>query len=78
MMHKSGSMKTDPLWRAPDGKPVSCVEKLKVLEQNLDEFKAMALEFLEDASLMGCDVDGVRTVLKAAVDAIPTPYADKD
>lgn len=71
-------MKTDPLWRAPDGKPVSCVEKLKVLEQNLDEFKAMALEFLEDASLMGCDVDGVRTVLKAAVDAIPTPYADKD
>lgn len=78
MTHTRSTMKAEPLWRAPDGKPVSCVEKLKVLEQNLDEFRAMALEFLEDASLMGCDVDSVRKVLKDAVDALPTPYADKD
>ena len=66
---------TSPNWTKLDGSPVSCVEKLKVLQQNLDEFRAMALEFLEDAALMECDVDKVRSVLKDAVDAIPAPYA---
>ena len=50
-------------WRMPDGSPVSCVEKLKVLEENLAEFRTLALELLEDAILMGCDPELVRNVL---------------
>jgi len=65
------------LWVKPDGTPVSCAEKLKVLQQNLDEFRGLALEFLEDAHLMECDVEQVRRVLKDAVDAIPAPFDKK-
>ncbi len=58
-----------------DGDPVSCAEKLKVLEQNLDEFRTLSLDFLEDAALMGCDVERVRKVLADALAAIPAPYS---
>ena len=61
-------------WRKPDGDPVACTEKLKVLEQNLAEFQAMVLDFLEDAALMGCDVEHVRQVMSQTLDAIPAPY----
>ncbi len=61
-------MKSTLAWRAADGGPVSCAEKLKVLDQNLAEFHEIVLDLLEDAALMGCDVEQVRAVLKAAVD----------
>jgi len=68
---------TAPVWRQPDGKPVSCVEKLKVLNQNLDEIRAMCADALEDGVLMGCDADQIRRVLHELVEALPTPYEKK-
>lgn len=62
------------LWRTPEGQPVSCAEKLKVLEQNLAEFEGVALDILEDAALMGCDVEQVREVLAARLGAIELRY----
>ena len=44
-----------PTWLTPEGEPVSCIEKIKVLNENLDEIRAMAQEALEDAVLMGGD-----------------------
>ena len=44
-------------WSQPDGKPVSCVEKVKVLNENLEEMRVLCQEALEDAILMGCDPD---------------------
>lgn len=70
-------MKRRSAWRTPEGTPVSCAEKLKVLEQNLVEFEAMALDLLEDAALMGCDVEQVREVLREAVSNIKTTYTNK-
>lgn len=61
-------------WRTPEGEPVSCLEKLKVLEQNLSEFEAVALDFLEDAALMGCDVEQVRHALAERLAAIQIRY----
>jgi len=66
--------KPTPKWLKTDGDPVSCTEKLKVLEQNLDEFLTLSNDFLEDAALMGCDVEAVRRVLADALGAIPAPY----
>lgn len=68
------SAKQAPKWLAPDGSPVSCVEKLKVLEENLAEFRTLALELLEDAVLMGCDPELVRGVLKDEVDGVDTHF----
>lgn len=62
------------VWRQPDGKPVSCVEKIKVLNQNLDEIRQMAQDALEDAILMGCDEGQVRGVLQRLVDDLQNPY----
>jgi hypothetical protein len=57
------------MWRAADGLPVSCVEKVKVLDQNLAEFRAVVADLLEDAALMGCDLRHVRDVLKGVLDS---------
>lgn len=66
-----------PQWRTPAGNAVSCIEKLRVLEQNLVEFEAIALDLLEDAALMGCDVEQVRAILRERLDAISVNYREK-
>ena len=63
-----------PVWRTPEGEPVSCIEKIKVLNENLTELKELAQEALEDAVLMGCDERQVRAVLAGIVAAIVNPY----
>jgi len=62
------------VWRQPDGQPVSCVDKIKVLNENLTELQEMAQDALEDALLMGCDESQVRDVLRALVDRLENPY----
>jgi hypothetical protein len=63
-----------PVWRTPQGEPVSCVEKIKVLNENLAELRSLAQEALEDAVLMGCDEQQVRDALAAIVGGIRNPY----
>ena len=63
-----------PVWRQPDGSPVSCLEKIKVLNENLAEIEQMAQDALEDAILMGCDESQVRGVLHRLVDTLANPY----
>jgi hypothetical protein len=63
-----------PIWRTPEGEPVSCVEKIKVLNENLDELRALAQDALEDAVLMGCDERQVRDVLARIVAGLVNPY----
>ncbi|HEX7966940.1 MAG TPA: hypothetical protein VF502_01880 [Stellaceae bacterium] len=65
---------TLPQWRTPEGEPVSCVEKIKVLNENLEELCAMAQEALEDAVLMGCDEAQLRRVLHELADGLVNPY----
>ncbi len=70
----SGAGEGARVWRQPDGRPVSCVEKIKVLNQNLDEIRQLAQDALEDAILMGCDEAQVRAVLQSVVDDLQNPY----
>jgi hypothetical protein len=62
------------VWRQPDGAPVSCVEKIKVLNENLAEIRQMAQDALEDAILMGCDETQIRKVLSDMVRELANPY----
>ena len=66
----------DFVWREPAGTPVSCLEKLKMLEENLFEIQGMCQDALEDAVLMGCDEIQVREVLRALADSLDKPFAD--
>jgi hypothetical protein len=63
-----------PVWRQPDGTPVSCLEKIKVLNQNYAELRQIAQDALEDALLMGCSEQQVRDALHALVDELSNPY----
>mgnify|MGYP003337796032 CR=1 FL=1 len=61
-------------WSQPDGKPVSCVEKVKVLNENLEEMRVLCQEALEDAILMGCDPDQVKGIFHQTIDGLVNPY----
>jgi hypothetical protein len=63
-----------PVWRQPDGSVVSCTEKLKVLQENLEEIQAICQEALEDGVLMGCDEAQLRRYLHDLVEALENPY----
>ncbi len=64
-----------PVWCTPEGEPVACVEKIKVLNENLAELRELAQEALEDAVLMGCDERQVREVLAALLAGLVNPYS---
>jgi hypothetical protein len=63
-----------PTWKQPDGKPVSCLEKIKVLNQNLEEIRGLAQDALEDAVLMGCDEAQIRAVFNEMLEGLKNPY----
>ena len=66
------------VWRSPSGEVVACVEKNKVLRENLDEVRQICQDALEDAVLMGCDEQQFRAVLSDLVARLNNPYLPKD
>jgi len=71
---KPADVRAPPVWRQPDGTPVSCLEKIKVLNENLAEIEQMAQDAFEDALLMGCDEGQVREVLGGILARLQNPY----
>ena len=63
-----------PAWHTPEGEPVSCVEKIKVLNENLSELRELAQDALEDGVLMGCDEAQLREVLAGIIAGLVNPY----
>ena len=70
----SGSKLALPVWVTPQGEKLSCVEKIKVLNENLEEINVLVQEALEDAVLMGCDEAQFRQVIQNIAQAIVNPY----
>ena len=62
------------IWRSPAGEIVACVEKNKVLSENLDEIRQVCQDALEDAVLMGCDEQQFRAVLAELIGTLVNPY----
>jgi hypothetical protein len=65
-------------WVSPTGDVIACVEKLKVLQENLEEIRQVCQDALEDAVLMGCDERQVRRVLVELIDSLANPYRSAD
>jgi hypothetical protein len=70
----SGSEFSRIAWVDEDGAPVSCVAKLDVLTETLDELRDIAQDALEDAVLIGCSEAQVRSVLRNLIDGLVNPY----
>jgi len=70
-------MATDPgkiIWRSPTGEIISCVEKNKVMQENLVEIRQICQDALEDAVLMGCDEQQVRAVFAELIANLESEY----
>jgi len=63
------------IWKKPDGAPISCFEKIKVLNQNYEELRRMAQDALDDAILMECSEEQIRQALHQMVDELRNSYA---
>ena len=63
-----------PVWLTPQGEKVSCLEKIKILNENLQELNELAQEALEDAVLMGCDERQFRQVIEKISQGLVNPY----
>jgi hypothetical protein len=66
------------IWRTPEGKIVACVEKNKVLQENLAEIRQVCRDALEDAVLMGCDEQQFLMVLADLVAQLKNPYPPRE
>jgi hypothetical protein len=66
----------EPKWLSPSGEVIACVEKLKVLRENLDEIRQLCQDALEDAILMGCDDHQFREVLVNLIAKLENPYSN--
>lgn len=66
------------VWRSPKGEVIACVEKNKVLGENLEEIRQCCQDALEDAVLMGCDEQQFRSVLVELVNQLDNRYPPQD
>jgi hypothetical protein len=64
-----------PQWRSPGGELIACVEKLKVLRENLDEIRQSCQDALDDAVLMGCDERQFREALAQVISSLQSAYS---
>ncbi len=61
------------IWPQPDGTPLSCREKLKMLAENHAELQQMMQDAFEDAVLMGVDEAAMREILSGMVAGLASP-----
>ena len=61
------------VWPQPDGVPVSCREKLRMLAENHAELAQALQDAFEDAVLMGVDEASMRRILAAMVEGLDSP-----
>ena len=73
-MSEPGKDPATPRWTSPGGEVISCVEKLKVLRENLDEIRALCQDAIDDAVLMGCDEGQFRQALVELAERVESAY----
>ena len=69
-------MSSPAIWPQPDGAPVACREKLKLLAENHEELGKVMQDAYEDAILMGVDAAAMRSILIDMVHALRAPGQD--
>ena len=66
-----------PTWHDSEGKPLSCKEKIKVLNENFEEIRELAQDALEDGILMGAEEAQLRETFQHLLDSLQNPYGAK-
>ena len=66
-----------PTWLKPDGSVLACVEKIKVLNENIEELRALTQDAVDDAVLMGGTQAQIKQVLLDMLDGIVSQYPEQ-
>jgi hypothetical protein len=66
-------MSATSIWRQPDGAPIACREKLRVLAENHAELATVMQDAFEDAVLMGVDPGLARQTISDLVARLRLP-----
>ena len=61
------------IWPQEDGQPVTCQEKLRMLEENWQEVRQVLADAFEDAVLMGVSEQVMRERLAELVTSLSSP-----
>ena len=64
---KNNSFVLPKNWHSSDKGRISCKEKIKVLNENIQEFQTMANDILDEAILMGADKEQFLETMKQVV-----------
>jgi len=62
-------------WIDKDGTALACKDKLATLEDNLEELLEIALDALEDAAVMGVDMNTAKKVFIDEISALEPRFA---
>ena len=73
LIQETGSMEALRIWPQEDGQPVSCQEKIRVLEENWQDVRQVLTDAFEDAVLMGVSEQVMRERLVELVQALQSP-----
>jgi hypothetical protein len=60
-------------WPQPDGEPVSCREKVEVLDENYEELRHVMQDAFEDALIIGVDEAFLRQSFASLVAGLKSP-----
>ncbi len=63
-----------PVWRDDEGSPITCHEKIKVMNENFRELEQLAKDLLEDGVLMGCSEQHMRQALHQLLDQVELTF----
>lgn len=66
------------IWRSPTGDVIACVEKNKVLQENLVEIRQVCQDAFEDAVLLGCDEQQIRAVFIELMNNLESAYPPQE
>ncbi len=61
------------IWPQADGQPVSCRDKVTVLDENYEELRHVMQDAFEDALLMGVDEAFMRRAIEDLVAGLRAP-----
>lgn len=69
---------TIPTWHRITGEIIACTEKIKVMQENLEELQQEIQDVYEDALLMDVDSEQIKQFLISIINNLENPYKDDD
>lgn len=67
----------DNKWYSPEGEVIACLEKIKVMQQNITELQQLAQDAFEDGILMGIEPNQIRQSFSNLMLNLVNPYTTK-